>query len=59
MSDGANDTNMQNELDFLAAMQAYRRAKETGDADAIAKAEEAWRQQVRGEFAGGSCEASE
>ena len=51
------ETDMKDELDFLAAMQAYRRAKESGDPEAIAAAEEAWRQQVRGEFAGGDCEA--
>jgi len=54
-----DETGMKDELDFLAAMQAYKRAKETGDPEAIAAAEEAWRQQVRGEFSRGNCEASE
>ncbi|MBO7674752.1 MAG: hypothetical protein J6S63_07055 [Atopobiaceae bacterium] len=47
-----NESELKGELDFLAAMNAYRRAKETGDADKIREAEEAWRAQVRGELAG-------
>ena len=54
-----DETGMKDELDFLAAMQAYKRDKETGGPEAIAAAEEAWRQQVRGEFSRGNCEASE
>ncbi|MEE0026067.1 MAG: hypothetical protein U0J70_00650 [Atopobiaceae bacterium] len=46
-----NEEELQGELDFLAAMNAYRRAKESGDADRIREAEEAWRAQVRDELA--------
>jgi len=47
-----NDAELKGELDFLAAMNAYRRAKESGDADKIRDAEDAWRAQVRGELTG-------
>lgn len=45
-----DDKDLANELDFLAAMRAYRSARESGDPEAIAAAEEAWREQVRGEL---------
>lgn len=41
---------MESELAFLAAMQAYRSARDSGDIEAIAKAEEAWRTLVRDEL---------
>lgn len=46
-----NEAELKGELDFLAAMNAYRRAKESGDADKIREAEDAWRAQVRDELA--------
>ncbi|MDO4807285.1 MAG: hypothetical protein Q4A07_08555 [Coriobacteriales bacterium] len=44
---------MENELGFLQAMNAYRSAKAAGDAEAMRKAEDAWREQVRAELTGG------
>ncbi|MBR3226399.1 MAG: hypothetical protein IKF78_13850 [Atopobiaceae bacterium] len=41
---------LRSELEFMEAMRAYRRARESGDAEAIQKAEDAWRQQVRDEL---------
>lgn len=48
-----NNKEMENELGFLQAMNAYRAAKASGDAEAVRKAEDAWREQVRSELAGG------
>lgn len=45
-----NVANLQSELDFLTAMQAYRRAKDSGDRAAIAEAERALQEQVRAEL---------
>lgn len=41
---------LQSELDFLTAMQAYRHAKDSGDPAAIAEAERALQEQVRAEL---------
>ena len=41
---------LKSELEFLDAMHAYRRAKESGDPKAIQEAEDAWREQVRREM---------
>ena len=38
------------ESDFFVAMNAYRAAKASGDPEAIARAEDAWREQVRAEI---------
>lgn len=38
------------ESDFFVAMNAYRAAKASGDPEAIARAEDAWREQVRSEI---------
>ncbi len=38
------------ELAFMEAMRAYRAARDSGDAEATAAAEEAWREMVRGEL---------
>lgn len=46
-----NEKEMEGELGFLNAMNAYRRAKESGDPDAIRDAERAWQEQVRNELA--------
>lgn len=45
-----NVADLQSELDFLTAMQAYRRAKDSGDRAAIAEAERALQEQVRAEL---------
>ena len=45
-----NKDELKSELDFLAAMQAYRNARDSGDAEAIRAAEDAWREQVRREI---------
>ena len=45
-----NKDELKSELDFLAAMQAYRNACDSGDAEAIRAAEDAWREQVRSEL---------
>lgn len=45
-----NVADLQSELDFLTAMQAYRRAKDSGDRTAIAEAERALQEQVRSEL---------
>ena len=44
------DEEMASELAFMSAMRAYRRARESGDPEAIAEAERAWQEQVRGEL---------
>lgn len=44
------DAQMEYELRFLEAMNAYRRAKETGDEQEIAEAEKAWQEVVREEL---------
>ena len=46
-----DDTN-ENPLEsgFFVAMNAYRAAKASGDPEAIARAEDAWREQVRAEI---------
>ena len=49
MADDHSDK-MENELAFLSAMQAYRAARDSGDATATAEAEEAWRNLVRNEL---------
>ena len=41
---------LKSELEFLDAMHAYRRARESGDPQAIQEAENAWRDQVRREM---------
>lgn len=41
---------LKSELEFLDAMHAYRRARESGDPQAIKDAEDAWRDQVRREM---------
>lgn len=41
---------LQSELDFMTAMRAYRRAKDSGDRAAIAEAERALQEQVRAEL---------
>ena len=46
-----NTQEMESELAFMSAMRAYRRAKESGDPEAIAAAEQAWQEQVRAELA--------
>lgn len=38
------------ELGFLNAMQAYRKAKDSGDEKAMQEAEDAWRERVRAEL---------
>lgn len=43
---------MEAELAFMEAMRAYRRAKESGDAEAIREAERRWQEQVRQELRG-------
>ncbi len=45
---------MDSELAFLNAMQAFRSARDSGDSEAAAAAEEAWRQLVRDELKSGS-----
>lgn len=45
-----DDREMDNELEFLKAMNAYRRAKAAGDEQALRIAEDAWREQVRSEL---------
>lgn len=47
------NSEMDSELAFLSAMQAYRMARESGDAEATAAAEEAWRNLVREELKSG------
>lgn len=44
------DKTMGNELAFLSAMRSYREAKKSGDSEAIQKAEDALRDQVRQEL---------
>ncbi len=46
-----NSKEMEDELGFLNAMNAYRRAKDSGDPEAIREAEKAWQEQVRSELA--------
>lgn len=41
---------LESEMQFLDAMRAYRRARESGDPQAIQEAENAWREQVRREM---------
>lgn len=41
---------LHSELEFMQKMQAYRRARESGDPEAIQRAEDAWREQVRQEM---------
>ena len=45
-----NDEELKSELEFMEAMRAYRRARESGDATAMREAEDAWREQVRSEL---------
>lgn len=44
------EQDMDAELAFLSAMRAYRQARESGDREAIAAAEQAWREMVRQEM---------
>jgi hypothetical protein len=41
---------LDSEMAFLEAMRVYRQARESGDPQAIAEAEEAWRGMVRQEM---------
>ncbi len=50
----AQNSEMDSELAFLNAMQAFRSARDSGDLEAAAAAEEAWRQLVRDELKSGS-----
>ena len=50
----AQNSEMDSELAFLNAMQAFRSARDSGDLEAAAAAEEAWRQLVRNELKSGS-----
>lgn len=52
MADEQN-SEMDSELAFLNAMQAFRSARDSGDSEAAAAAEEAWRQLVRNELRSG------
>lgn len=51
-----NNQELESELAFMEAMRRYRQAKESGSAEDIQKAEDAWREQVRSELAGRSRE---
>ena len=41
---------LESEMEFLSAMSAFRSARASGDAEAIADAEEAWRRMIRDEL---------
>ena len=45
-----DEEELKSELEFMEAMRAYRRARESGDDEAIREAENAWREQVRKEL---------
>lgn len=57
MEDEQNKDECEAELGFLAAMHAYRAAKNSGDKEAMQRAEDAWRERVRAELTGSdACE---
>ena len=55
--DDATDGQMESEMAFLNAMRAFRTARDSGDAEAAATAEEAWRKLVLEELREGKAGA--